>query len=172
MFRQYSPWVLLAATLLGCGTEWQESDGGPIHHADSFVDGDYFGPIYVEARAYVGPIMVKRGECSTFVRVAMRGSGLAGSVQCDFGPLGLSRVELVGEVSDDATATGAAATDLFDARWDGWFHGEDKLYAEMSGSAPLQNVRIEYYGWFDVALQPVVIQEELRDTPSDGRVSP
>jgi len=138
-------------------SDWAEGMGAPDDVVGVFEDGTYTGPIVVEARAFVGPVRVSRGECEETVDLRVKSQAknpVKGKVTCDFGDdIGIVTVDIVGDIAADGSVNGAVLTDLFDANWDGWFHGDNELYAETFGETKTQGVRIEYSAWFDVALR-------------------
>ena len=142
----------ICLTAMGC-QEFQALEGPPADLATEVEDGYYTGPLYLEARAYLGPIVVKQGACVTDIELKVRSYAkhyIRGDVSCDMEGLGQVTVDITGEMPTVPLVYGDVQADEYiDADWEGWFYGYDNLYGETVGETHEGALRIEYWGWFD-----------------------
>ena len=137
---------------IGCH-EFQALEGPPADLATEVEDGYYTGPLVLEARAYLGPVMLKQGTCTTDIELKVRSYAsnfIKGNVSCDMEGLGMVTVDITGEMPSVPLVYGDVKADEYvDASWEGWFYGYDLLYGETQGETLEGALRIEYWGWFD-----------------------
>jgi hypothetical protein len=167
LFRLFAA-TLCVLGLIGCH-EFDDLTGAPDDLATHIGDGIYTGPLELEMRAYLGPVMVKQGYCDTDIRIKVRSYAkhfLRGDVNCDMDSLGEVSVDVTGDLHEMPTVIGEVKADDMEIGWNGWFYGHDLLYGETSGETFEGNLRIEYWGYFDLQ-RTKFIDWEYRPENSD-----
>jgi len=148
---------LLAVFYASACNPWVSPDGIPADLAYSFEDGDYVGQVFLEARGFVGPFRVDRTVCTSPIELRVKADArnqILGSFLCDLESDGsLEELTLKGEIGMPPEIDGNLAGADYDFPWTGWIYGDHQIYGEAVGETDHGGGRIEYYGWFDVAMK-------------------
>jgi len=146
-------WTLLALlpVAFGCTNEanWQDLSGPPGDVLRQPTPGIYEGAMFLDVRGYAGKVKVAQRDCTVPFSVEVSPDAVQWFVgkgrDCDLGKqVGILDLTLVTDV--DRPYTGEAGGQLggLDGSWEGWFYGEDLLYAEAAGDTHDKLGRMEY----------------------------
>ena len=143
--------AIAVSTLLLAGCAGDLSLPAGADHADP---GYFGGDLFLELRAFVGPIPVKRESCEVRVILAVDPTAadlVDGGATCSLPTFGDFDVVILGDATALPVVTGTLVAAPVEAPWEGFFSDPDSLSGDAAGRSSVQGFTVHYEVSFDAA---------------------